>query len=282
MTTFVDQIDPGRVEKELVLDEMARWPGWATSAPVVYHPFTERIAAEWDLADGVVVNSAWSKAALVEQGVPAGKIAVVPLAYEPPPAARPAAASPAAARASGPLRVLWLGSVIVRKGIQYLIEAARLLDARTVEVTVVGGLGISEAARATAPAHVRFRGRLPRHEVTAAYRAADVFVLPTLSDGFAITQLEALAHGLPVVVTPNCARVVTHEHDGLVVPPRDAEALAAALARLHDDRALLAALAARAPATAGRYTLHALADRLHALAPAPDAAVASPPLPASS
>jgi len=56
-------------------------------------------------------------------------------------------------------------------------------------------------------------------------------VLPTLSDGFAITQLEAMAHGLPVITTPCCGEVVSDGIDGFIVPPRDAKALAEALHR---------------------------------------------------
>jgi len=69
-------------------------------------------------------------------------------------------------------------------------------------------LGITPQAVATAPANVEFRGRVTRDRATREYLVADAFVLPTLSDGFAITQLEAMAHGLPVIVTPNCGAVV--------------------------------------------------------------------------
>jgi len=57
------------------------------------------------------------------------------------------------------------------------------------------------------------------------YRSADVFVLPTLSDGFAITQIEAMSHGLPVIATPNCASVVENGVDGLWCPQKTAEHL---------------------------------------------------------
>ncbi|HEY1378836.1 MAG TPA: hypothetical protein VGF55_18695, partial [Gemmataceae bacterium] len=123
--TVVYQIDPARVEYDLVRAEAAKWPGWVKAPPTIPDAYFERLAAEWAAADAVVVNSAWSAAALIRQGVPPEKLHVIPLAYDPSPDAevRPP-------RTPGsPLVVLWLGNVVVRKGIQYLVEAAcRLAD----------------------------------------------------------------------------------------------------------------------------------------------------------
>ena len=104
---------------------------------------------------------------------------------------------------------------------------------------MAGPLEISGAAAASAPANVRFVGRVTRDGTDTCYRQADLFVLPTVSDGFAITQVEAMARGLPVITTPNCGQVVTPGVDGLLVPAGDALALAEAIARLDADRPLL-------------------------------------------
>jgi glycosyltransferase involved in cell wall biosynthesis len=241
--TVVDQIDPARVEERIVWDEINRWPGWQPSPARTPDPYFKRLQAEWELADVVLVNSAWCRDALIEQGVPSGKIAVAPIAYAAPDVGSVRPCSP---RRSGPLRLLWLGQVNLRKGVQYLMEAARLLLDCDVEFRVIGPIGISREAVASAPSNLRFEGPLPRIETGTAYRWADVFVLPTLSDGFAVTQLEAMAHGLPVVATPNCGDVVSHERDGLIVPIRDPHALARGIGRLADDRPLLAEMSANA------------------------------------
>ncbi len=255
--TLVDQIDPGRTEKEIVLEEIESWPGWARQAPVMYEPYQERRAKEWDLASVVVVNSEWSKQALVGQGVPADKISVIPLAYEP-----PSTVESVRPPTTDPLDVLWLGSVILRKGIQYLVEAARLLRDEPIRFHVVGPIGITDEAVQSSPENMQFRGRVPRDQTAELYRDADVFVLPTLSDGFAITQLEAMAHGCPVIATRNCGRVVTPEEDGLLVPPRDPEALATAVLRCVQEQDLLSAMSSRAQHMAQRFTLDAYVDRL--------------------
>jgi glycosyltransferase involved in cell wall biosynthesis len=134
--------------------------------------------------------------------------------------------------------------------------------AADVEGTVAGPIGITDDAVARAPGNVTFVGAVPRDRVSALYRAADVVVLPTLLDGFGITQVAAMAHGCPVIATPNCGRVVTDGADGHVVPPRDAAALAGALQTLAQDRDRLVAMSRTARETAQQYALDHYARRL--------------------
>jgi glycosyltransferase involved in cell wall biosynthesis len=168
-------------------------------------------------------------------------------------------------RAAGGLTVLWLGSVILRKGIAYLVEAARELAHEPVKFLVAGPIGISESALRQAPSNIQWLGAVPRSEAHRLYRGADVFVLPTLSDGFAITQVEALAHGVPVVATPNCGAVVNDGRTGFLVPARDARALAAALRRFIREPGLASRMRPACFADAARYTVAAYADRLESI-----------------
>ena len=251
--TVVDQIDPARTEEDLVLREMQKWPGWQEDPGRIPEAYYERLSAEWDAANLVVVNSEWSRQALIAQGVPEAKLITVPVAYEvegiatlpPRPPSGPVQ----------PLTVLWLGTVNLRKGIPYLVEAARMLRRTNIRCVVAGSLEISRAAVAGAPANVSFVGRLTRDQTDACYRRADLFVLPTVSDGFAITQVEAMARGLPVITTPNCGQVVTSGVDGLIVPVGDARALAEAVARLDADRALLREMSFQALVKARTFRL---------------------------
>lgn len=263
--TVLDQIDPGLAEFRLVAEEMARFPELAGEPPEFPTAYYERNRREWELADVIVVNSEWTREAIIVEGANPAKIEILPLAYE---VAQRATTSPqdnetsrpevrgqrsevssprkAAERQHGEqwsvvssppstLRVLWLGQVNLRKGIYYLMEAARLLEHEKVHFDVVGAIGILPGAVASAPNNMTFHGPVSRDEATDWYQRADVFVLPTLSDGFAITQLEALAHGLPVIVTPNCGRVVENNKTGLIIPPHDAKAFAEAILRfLHN------------------------------------------------
>jgi glycosyltransferase involved in cell wall biosynthesis len=261
--TVVDQIDPARFEEEIVLQEAERWPGWQPLPGRIPSGYFDRLAAEWNEADVVFVNSQWCRNALIRQGVCADKIAVAPIAYS---LGSAGASPPRISSKNDPLRVLWLGQVNLRKGIPYLMQAARLLRDHPIEFRVVGPIMISEKALATAPNNMRFEGPLARIEVREAYRWGDVFVLPTLSDGFAITQLEAMAHGLPVIATPNCGEVVTHGEDGMLVRAGDANAIAEALAVFEENRAFVAKMSANAIVKARQYDIALVAaKRLEAI-----------------
>ena len=263
--TVVSQVDPARAEYEIALREAAKWPGWSPTPPHIPDAYFDRLAAEWAAADAVVVASEWSAQALREQGMPRDKLHIVPLAYEPDYESDDAISRPATGASDRPVVVLWLGNVIRRKGIQYLIEAAKLLAGRPIRFLVVGPIGISEKAISSAPPSVEFVGPVTRDRTTACYRSADLFVLPTLSDGFAITQLEAMVHGLPVVTTPCCGEVVDDGMDGLVVPAGDAVALARAIGELADDADKRLEMGQRAFQKAKTFSLGAVAARLDAL-----------------
>lgn len=266
--TVVDQIAPGPAERRIIEAEVERWPGWSLTPLPDDSDHEARCRQEWALADTVLVNSEWSRDALVGEGLPSEKIVVVPLAYEAP---APPPQHHQRTRRSGPLRALWLGTVTLRKGIQYLIEAANQLDPAVIQMDVVGPLQISPKAMAAAPRSLRFHGPVTRDEAAAHYVNADIFVFPTLSDGFGITQIEAMAHGLPVIATPHCGSVVEPEVDGLVIPARDSAALAHAILRLAKDRALVEAMSERARRKASSFTLTRYAETLErALGAAPE------------
>jgi glycosyltransferase involved in cell wall biosynthesis len=253
-------MDPNRVEVELVRTEEKNWPGWAAQSLQVPEEYFARREEEWRLADRVVVNSEFSRQALLQQGVPPEKLAVIPLCYEP--EFRIQNSEFRIHKSNQPLRVLFLGQVILRKGIQYLLAAARQLEREPIHFDVVGPVGISREAVSSAPGNVTFHGRTGRDEAAAWYRQSHVFVLPTLSDGFAITQLEAMAHGLPVVATPNCGEVVNDGADGFIVPARNADALADVFRRYLAQPELLPAQSAAASVKAGQFTLERLAKNL--------------------
>ena len=258
--TILNQMDPNRAEVELVRAEENNWPGWTTRSLQVPEEYFARREQEWALADRIVVNSEYSRQALLQQGVPSEKLAVIPLCYEASEVNRTSRI--ANRKSSAPVRVLFLGQVILRKGIQYLLAAARQLERENIHFDVVGPVGISREAIVTAPGNVTFHGRTSRDQAAAWYRQADVFVLPTLSDGFALTQLEAMAHGLPVITTPCCGDVVSDGLDGFIVPARDVGALVRAFQRYIAQPALLSSQSASALVKAGQFTLDRLATNL--------------------
>lgn len=264
----LDQIDPARLEEKIVDDEIAKWPGWQTNTGHIPKVYWDRVAEEWALADMIVVNSEWSRNALISQGVAKDKLVVVPLAYE---TRQTAPDTPDGTprrkklgHATTTLTVLSLGQVNLRKGIQYLVEAARLLEGSNILFVVAGPIQILPSVVAAAPRNMKFVGRVSRDRIGLLYDEADLFVLPTLSDGFAITQLEAMAYGLPVIATARCGEVVSDSEDGWIIPAGDGAVLAERILQLHQDRTSLSAMSARALSKVGQFSLESYAHRLEA------------------
>jgi len=265
--TIVCQIDPSRFETDLVRAEELRWQGWSKTQPVIPEAYFHRREEEWETADLVMVNSEWSRQALVRQGVDSAKIVVVPLAYE---TGNPRAKNEndwslrtdSCFTRARPLRVLFLGQVILRKGIQYLIEAARMLKEEPIRFDVVGAIGISDEAMDSAPHSMTFHGAVSRDQTENFYENSDLFVFPTLSDGFGLTQLEAMARGLPVIATPSCGEVVTDRLDGLIVPPGDANALAEAMQLILQDPSSLREMSTAALGKVSQFGFDRLASNL--------------------
>jgi glycosyltransferase involved in cell wall biosynthesis len=232
--TILDQIDTARFDSQIVLEERSLFPGWETNNLLYNEEYLERVEAEWRMADIIVVNSEFSKKALIYQGVSPQKISVIPIMYV---NGHGMVRSRKYNMHKIKLNVLYLSTVNLRKGIQYLIQAASLLKNAPVTFTVVGPIEITQEAMSQAPPNVEFVGYKPL--VHQWFEQADLFLFPTITDGFGRVQLEAMAHGLPVIATTNCANVVTPEKDGFIVPIRDPGAIAAAINRFLENFQLL-------------------------------------------
>jgi glycosyltransferase involved in cell wall biosynthesis len=218
LTPVLGQIDPGPVEDRKVTEIVRRWPEFRTP----FQPGTEAYYARWKeecrLASRIVVNSEWSATALAREGIEEAKIAVLPLVYAAPETAQGwRRAYPRAFSRERPLRVLFLGQCILRKGIAETIGAALALADRPVEFTFVGNTDIEGFKGHLGRARIRHFPRMSRQECEAFYRDADVFLFPTHSDGFGLTQLEAQAWRLPIIASRFCAQVVSDAETGWVL-----------------------------------------------------------------
>ncbi len=263
LPTLLGQIDPGPLEDEIVA-EVAGRHGLGASTQRPPKSYWRLWREECALAETVVVNSDWSRTLLAEAGIAPEKIVIVPLAFEGRPgrmSARPSL--PEVFTSERPLRVLFLGQVNVRKGAVELFEAMNHLAGTPVHLSIVGRIDTALHSRLPRHGAVTVVGPVSRSATAAHYAAADVMILPTHSDGFAITQLEAQAAGLPLIVSPFCGRVVKDGQNGLVLPEVSAAAIAASLNFLAADPARVAAMATHAPAAAASFSpAHAAAALL--------------------
>jgi len=238
-TTVLGQIDPGPADERLIgklheaRDLLDRWK----PAPEEYW---DDWRVECELADQIIVNSDWSRTALLEEGVPFERISVIPLAYEPSGEALNFRRQyPTAFTKERPLRVLFLGQINLRKGVLELLHAAETLVEEPIEFRFVGPVQFEIPGAMRELSSIRWVGMSPRSEVAKHYRAADVFVFPTHSDGFGLTQLEAQSWKLPIVASRHCGEVVSDGLNGLVLAEVTAEEIAASLLRLlHDPQSL--------------------------------------------
>ena len=128
-----------------------------------------------------------------------------------------------------------------------MLDAARALVNEPIEFFVAGRNALRPAV--CRGGRVQWIGSVPSGTTSDLYRAADVFLFPTLSDGFGLTQLEALAWRLPIVATANCGAVVMDGVNGVRLEQGSGVEIAAVLRRLAADPPLLARLsqAARVP-----------------------------------
>jgi glycosyltransferase involved in cell wall biosynthesis len=227
------QMDPGPEEERLVIAEHRRYPHLAGSWQPAPAQYWQHWQEELELADAIVVNSPWSRSCMLRQGVPASKLRLIPLVYEPSVQRTPG--SPALA---SPFQLLFLGTIGLRKGIGRLLEAMRLLQREPVQLTLAGPSELDPQAWATSP-NIRWRGPVARSQVANLYSQAHAMILPTLSDGFAITQLEALAYNCPVIASRFCGEVVTPGLNGWLLSSLEPEAIAATIREAMDTAHLL-------------------------------------------
>jgi len=153
-----------------------------------------------------------------------------------------------------PLKVLFVGGLTQHKGIGYLLDAVDRLGSQ-VELTLVGRRFGTHARVDDACNRWRWFESLPHSRVLEIMRTeADVLVLPSFGEGFGLAISEALACGVPVIITPNvgASDMVVNGREAFVVPVASSDAIADRLLLLNRDRELLSAMSIQAQATAAQ------------------------------
>jgi glycosyltransferase involved in cell wall biosynthesis len=268
--TLLLQIDPGPEEERIVAEEVARLPELAGGRQPAPADYWSSWRQECVLADRIIVNSKWSQEGLIRSGIPSEKLTLIPLAYgasdvgDQKSEVKEVRSYPARFTQDRPMRVLFLGQVNLRKGVARLLEAAQTLRDEPVEFWIVGPVQIAKAETAAGNARVKWFGPVTRKQTAEEYRAADVFILPTLSDGFAITQLEAQAHGLPVISSKCCGGVVENGRNGIILEEPNAACIATAIRDCLADPKRLQTFAAAAYVQ-NEFTTEMLSQRLQKL-----------------
>lgn len=225
---------------QLLLEEEDRWPGWSLMPFAINDAdlqLMQREHCEQDLADQIICGSNFVKDSLIARGVNSNKISVVPLGRlkDEKPVKNKTFVQTPQERGDG-LRILFVGSVSLRKGIPYLLKALRQITGEIpFTCKAAGALEIKSERVAEYSDVCDFMGRVPRSQVKDLYIWADVFVLPSICEGSAMVTYEALSLQVPIITTYNTGSIVRDGIDGFIVPLRDIDAIANKLLNVYSN-----------------------------------------------
>ncbi len=247
--------------RKLLREEIELHPDFRETIPFwpPYEPYLKRVEEEDLLADHHIVPSSFAKDTYASAGMDASKISVAHLGVD------LTRFTPSAEhRDSNIFRVIFVGAIGQRKGIKYLLESFKRLALPKSELVFAGNiLGSGKSFQ-------KYR-HLFRHEnyiepslLPDFYRSGSVFVLPGLYDALGQVIIEAMACGLPVIVSENTAGhdIVRDGVDGFVIPIRNIEVLSEKLLILHQDRKLREWMGRNASERAKEFSLESYSEKL--------------------
>lgn len=221
-----------------------------------------KVKQEYELADYLITGSSFARRTFVERGYDQDRIFSVPYG----------AVSPEVDDKlpddEGTFRVVFAGQIVPRKGVHYLVRAFEELALPRSELVLAGR--VSAEMRPVVEGWVRrgsdivVTGSLPGAELQRQYRRGSVFVLPSVSDSWGLVVGEAMAAGLPVIVTENTgsSEMVREGKDGFVVPVRDVESLKRAMLRLYGNKKLCREMGAAARERVKEFSWERYGERL--------------------
>ncbi len=234
----------------------------------------KKTLSEYTATDYLIVASSYAKKTYVEAGIDEKRIFVVPYGVDLSQFNLAEQVSPAQTQPKtddGIFRIMYVGQMVPRKGVQYLIQAFEELALPNSELWLVGGgdgsLDRYIADHAASNPGIKLTGHVVKVDLFRYYNQASVFVLPSLADAYGLVTLEAMACGLPVIVTENTGskEAVRDGVDGYVIPIRDVGELKDRLRRLYMDPLLRLRMGEAAQLRAQQFTWEAYGERLLAV-----------------
>jgi glycosyltransferase involved in cell wall biosynthesis len=222
-----------RYQERIVSDEFRRW---GVDRQVTDMRDIVREEEIYAIADLITVPSSFAARSVVEMGVPTEKLRTIPYGVrleryrrvgEPP---------------KDRFEVLFAGSVGLRKGVPYLLEAFSRLQHSNKRLRVAGPIQdeIEAVLNRLPTENVEFLGSVPQEKMVELMSTSHVMVLPSIEEGLALVQGQALACGCPVIASTNTGGedLFSDQVEGFIVPLRDSAAITQKLQQLADDPAL--------------------------------------------
>jgi alpha-maltose-1-phosphate synthase len=237
-----------RCQDKILREEYARWGEHFAG---IDRKAIDREEAEYAAADVITVPSEFAFRSFVDMGISPAKLRKVPYGVDLRHFGSVALPDPAG------FDVLFVGQVSLRKGVPDLLKAFAQVEHPRKRLRIVGAMQpeVQGIFHKLAPSTgVELLGQLPQRKLAEVMSSAHVMVLPSVEEGLALVQAQALACGCPVVSTWNTGAtdLFTDGVEGYIVPPRDPETIAARLQALADDSDLRSRMSAAALARAGQ------------------------------
>jgi glycosyltransferase involved in cell wall biosynthesis len=234
ITTIMEQIIAPAATYLHILDTYLKpYQDWEDiNASITSIRYWENVSQkEWAQSDYVLSGSDFVRDSAKECGLDPEKIVTIP--YGVPALLQP---SDAARKFSvdRKLRVLFVGLVGVRKGVQYLLEIAKNVK-HFCEIKICGTIAIKKEIVQKFKDDVSFIGHVSREDIGRYYEWADIFVLPTLFEGSATVCYEAIQHGLPIITTKNAGLFLKHGEGATIIPLGDSSSLEKALRDFYEN-----------------------------------------------
>jgi len=204
-----------------------------------YKTEVERRLEEYELADYILLPSEFVKKSFLDFGFSEKKLIKVPYGFNK--LENPMASTLDSSEHAEKFTVLYVGSISVRKGIKYLIEAFKEFNHPNKRLLLVGPKADPDCLKnVIIPDNVVFTGVLKGKELEIIYKEATVFCLPSVEEGLALVLGEALSFGIPIIATENTGvtDLIEDGKEGFWVPIRDSSAIAEKLQLLSDDKDL--------------------------------------------
>jgi glycosyltransferase involved in cell wall biosynthesis len=252
----------GPYARELTKSEVERLPAWAHTQIGISDSEAkmDRKRRELALADTIIVPSDFVEESLQGAIHSQQKIIKIPYGIDPP-------AKPKFSDSTGhgsKIQLLFVGALTQRKGLADIFSALKTLPSESYDLHLVGGLCAPLDFYKKQGVEFTYHGMLPRHKVLSMMQNSDLLLLPSIIEGRALVQLEALAMGLPVLATRNAGAtdVIKEGETGFIVPIRSPESIATEIATLQDNRRQLEQMRHNCIATAHSNTWQMFEEQL--------------------
>jgi glycosyltransferase involved in cell wall biosynthesis len=220
----------------------------------------EQEAGDYKLCDRILVPSHFVKRSFIDQGFDEDKIIVVPFGVD-------LTMFKRQKKKDKKFRVIWCGTICIRKGLHYLLQAFHELNLPDSELVLLGTISdeMTPFIEKYKSPNIIFAGPKPQAQLHKHYSQGSVFVHPSIEEGLSLVQLEAMACGLPLICTTNTGgeEIIREGKEGFIVPIRDVKALKDRMKILYDNPRKQASMADAAALRAKRFTWNDYGDKLY-------------------